>query len=116
MRPPASESENRTHGAEKIGPSQYSDFFDRIGHSRLKRSRPMVCTCPLRPESERPPTNRDVSLRAIGRHPNLLTAPYPEELTITDRNETREERSISLDQSHERRQLLRMGRSVVDHQ
>ncbi len=28
---PASESENRTHGAKKIGPSQYSDFFNRIG-------------------------------------------------------------------------------------
>ncbi len=31
MRPPASASENRTHGAEKIGPSRYSDFFNRIG-------------------------------------------------------------------------------------
>jgi hypothetical protein len=31
MRPPASESENRTHGAKKIGPSQHSDFFNRIG-------------------------------------------------------------------------------------
>ena len=29
---PRSESENRTHGAKKIGPSQYFDFFDRIGH------------------------------------------------------------------------------------
>ena len=26
MRPPASESENRTHGAEKIEPSQYSTY------------------------------------------------------------------------------------------
>ena len=34
MRPAASESENRTHGAEKIGPNQYSDFFNRIGPSR----------------------------------------------------------------------------------
>jgi hypothetical protein len=30
MRPPASAFENRTHGAEKIGPSRYSDFFNRI--------------------------------------------------------------------------------------
>ena len=28
--PPASESENRTHGAKKIEPSQYFDFFNRI--------------------------------------------------------------------------------------
>ena len=34
MRPPASESENRTHGVKKIGPSQYSDFFNRIGPKR----------------------------------------------------------------------------------
>ncbi len=34
MRPPASETENRTHGAKKIGPGQYSDFFNRIGQSR----------------------------------------------------------------------------------
>jgi hypothetical protein len=34
MRPLASESENRTHGAKKIGPSQYSDFFNRIGPKR----------------------------------------------------------------------------------
>ena len=27
MRPPASEFGNRTHGAEKIGPGRYSDFF-----------------------------------------------------------------------------------------
>ena len=31
MRPPASASENRTHDAEKIGLSRYSDFFNRIG-------------------------------------------------------------------------------------
>jgi hypothetical protein len=37
MRPPASESENRTHGAKKIGPSQYSDFFNRIGQKRTRR-------------------------------------------------------------------------------
>jgi hypothetical protein len=30
MRPPASASENRIHGAEKIGLSRYSDFFNRI--------------------------------------------------------------------------------------
>jgi len=36
MRPPASESENRTRGAKKIGPSQYSDFFNRIGHSSFR--------------------------------------------------------------------------------
>ena len=29
--PPASASENRSHGAEKIGPRRYSDFFNRIG-------------------------------------------------------------------------------------
>ncbi len=33
MRPPASEPENRTHGAKKIGPSQYSDFFNKIDPS-----------------------------------------------------------------------------------
>ena len=33
MRPPASASENRTHGAEKIEPSRYSDFFNKIGQS-----------------------------------------------------------------------------------
>ncbi len=37
MRPPASESENRTHGAKKIGPSQHSDFFNRIG--QLQKSK-----------------------------------------------------------------------------
>ena len=26
--------ENRAHGAEKIGPRRYSDFFNRIGHNR----------------------------------------------------------------------------------
>ena len=30
MRPPASETENRTHSVKKIGPSQYFDFFNRI--------------------------------------------------------------------------------------
>jgi len=40
MRPPASESENRTHGAKKIGPGQYSDFFNRIGHKRTSLSFP----------------------------------------------------------------------------
>jgi hypothetical protein len=34
MRSPASASENRTHGAKKIGPSRYSDFFNRIGQFR----------------------------------------------------------------------------------
>ena len=34
MRPPASAFENRTHGAEKIGLSRYSDFFNKIGPSR----------------------------------------------------------------------------------
>ena len=34
MRPPAFASENRTHGAEKIGPSRYSGFFDKIGQQR----------------------------------------------------------------------------------
>jgi hypothetical protein len=29
-RSPASASENRAHGAEKIGPRRYSDFFKRI--------------------------------------------------------------------------------------
>ena len=29
-RSPASASENRAHGAEKIGPRRYSDFFNRI--------------------------------------------------------------------------------------
>jgi len=31
MRPPRPHLKNRTHGAEKIGPSRYSDFFNRIG-------------------------------------------------------------------------------------
>jgi hypothetical protein len=35
MRPPTSAFENRTHGAEKIGPSRYSDFFNRIDHKPL---------------------------------------------------------------------------------
>jgi hypothetical protein len=35
MRLPTSAFENRTHGAEKIGPSRYSDFFNRIGQERL---------------------------------------------------------------------------------
>ena len=34
MRPPASEFENRTHDAKKIGPGQYLDFFNRIGPER----------------------------------------------------------------------------------
>jgi hypothetical protein len=34
MRDPASAFENRTHGAEKIGPSRYSDFFNRIGQKQ----------------------------------------------------------------------------------
>ena len=34
MGPPASASRNRTHGAEKIGPSRYSDFFNKIGHKQ----------------------------------------------------------------------------------
>jgi hypothetical protein len=32
--PPASAAENRTHDAEKIGLSRYSDFFNRIDPSR----------------------------------------------------------------------------------
>jgi hypothetical protein len=31
---PASGSENRTHSVKKIEPSQYSDFFNRIGPKR----------------------------------------------------------------------------------
>jgi hypothetical protein len=34
MRSPASARENRTHGAEKIGPSRYSDFFNTIDPNR----------------------------------------------------------------------------------
>ena len=64
MRPPASESENRTHGAKKIGQSQYSDFFNRIRSFSTETAKADVCTCPLRPESDRLPTNRDPSLRA----------------------------------------------------
>jgi hypothetical protein len=37
MRGPASAFENRTHGAEKIGLSRYSDFFNRIGHELPRR-------------------------------------------------------------------------------
>ena len=39
MRPPASASENRTHGAEKIGLSPYSDFFNRIGQKQTSAQR-----------------------------------------------------------------------------
>jgi hypothetical protein len=39
MRPPASETENRTHSVKKIGPSQYSDFFNRIGPIATRRLR-----------------------------------------------------------------------------
>ena len=35
MRPPASASENRTHGAEKIGLSRYSDFLNNRPFSSL---------------------------------------------------------------------------------
>jgi hypothetical protein len=34
MSPPASAAENRTHDAEKIGLSRYSNFFSRIGQNR----------------------------------------------------------------------------------
>ncbi|MGO9396355.1 MAG: hypothetical protein ACLP19_00745, partial [Xanthobacteraceae bacterium] len=37
MRPPASETENRTHSVKKIGPSQYSDLFNRIGQESTSR-------------------------------------------------------------------------------
>jgi hypothetical protein len=37
MRLPTSAFENRTHGAEKIGPSRYSDFFNRITRKRTLR-------------------------------------------------------------------------------
>ena len=41
MRPPASAFENRIQGAEKIGPSRYSDFFNKISPYRplLRRNR-----------------------------------------------------------------------------
>ena len=35
MKAPTSDSENRTYGAEKIGLSRCSDFFNRIGQRRL---------------------------------------------------------------------------------
>jgi hypothetical protein len=34
MTPSAPAFENRTHGAEKIGPCRYSDFFNTIGEKR----------------------------------------------------------------------------------
>jgi hypothetical protein len=34
MRTPVSAPENRTHGAKKIAPGRYFDFFNRIGPSR----------------------------------------------------------------------------------
>ncbi len=50
MRPPASEPENRTHGAKKIGPSQYSDFFNKIGQKETSARRDYFlsrCLCTL---------------------------------------------------------------------
>jgi hypothetical protein len=51
MRPPASASEGRTHDAEKIGLSRYSDFFNRIGQqpTLTGNGRPglRVCERPL---------------------------------------------------------------------
>ena len=38
MKPPASASENRAHGAEKIGSSRYLDFFNRSDPLRTKTS------------------------------------------------------------------------------
>ena len=50
-RPPASASENRTHDAEKIGLSRYSDFFNRIGQeetdARARRA-PLPLSAPIR--------------------------------------------------------------------
>ena len=37
-----SESENRTHDAKKIGPGQYLDFFNRIGHEPTSRQRSRI--------------------------------------------------------------------------
>ena len=37
MRAPASAFEDRTHGAEKIGLSRYSDFFNGIGQKLPRR-------------------------------------------------------------------------------
>ena len=45
MRPPASASENRTHDAEKIGLSRYSDFFNRIGPRADPASNPNYVRC-----------------------------------------------------------------------
>ena len=39
MRSPTSASENRVYGAEKIGPSRYFDFFNKIGPFRRSRRR-----------------------------------------------------------------------------
>ena len=36
MRPRVSAFENRTHGAEKIAPGRYSDFFNRIGQLQTR--------------------------------------------------------------------------------
>ena len=47
MRSPASESENRTHGAKKIGPSQHSDFFNRIGQEATLPGLRFMSACPL---------------------------------------------------------------------
>jgi hypothetical protein len=46
MRPPASAFENRTRGAEKIGPSRYSDFFNRIGQKLPRRLKAAVSALP----------------------------------------------------------------------
>ena len=48
MRRPASTSENRAHGAEKIGPRRYSDFFDEIGPKRTCNDQTNVNVGPSR--------------------------------------------------------------------
>jgi hypothetical protein len=57
MRPPASESENRTHGAKKMGPGQYLDFFNRIGPKRTFHSARQIYA--IGSKADQPPTDLD---------------------------------------------------------
>ena len=53
--------------------------------------------------------------RSVG-FPDSLKTSYGQELAVTDRDETRGELCVGIDQRHERRRLLWMGRRIVDPQ
>ena len=58
MRAPASAFENRTHSAQKIRPSRYSDFLNKIRHQPPRRS--------LSAAAARPPTTDTEALDRRG--------------------------------------------------